>query len=84
MGGEFVQAGGELVQAGGELVQGGGELMEGNSEKRGTPKSAGGDFWKTGNRHTLVCAIKAQTGKGEYIDLYQKIYRSKPKQKNDI
>ena len=46
--------GGEFAQRGGELVQGCGELVEGNTEKRGTPKSAGGDFWKTGNRHTLV------------------------------
>ena len=27
--------------------------MAENSEKRGTPKLAGGDFFKTGNCHTL-------------------------------
>ena len=56
-GGEFSQRGGELSQSGGELARRGGELMAENSEKRGTPNLAGGDLFKTENRHTPVFYI---------------------------
>ena len=52
-GGELSKKGGELSQRDGELSQRGGEFVAENSEKRGTPKLADGDFFKTGNCHTL-------------------------------